>query len=211
MKNKEKLSLIYKILIVIVCTIGLIINIYVAPGKEMFLYFTILSNLACLIFYAVIVVLYFMKKLKKNNLYYIFKGMVTMSITLTFIVYQLFLSDSNDFYKEHYIANYFVHLITPLMIIFDYILFGEKGNLKKEYPIIWSSSLIAYSLFCFVYSMLGGRFLNGDKYPYFYMDVDKSGAIPVFINCMMIYFGFIGYGYLICYLDEKLKNRKVEK
>lgn len=208
--TKEKLSLIYKILIIIVCATGLFINIKIAPGKEMFLYFTILSNIACLIFYVVIVLLYLFKKLKKNKLYYIFKGMVTMAITLTFIVYQLFLSSNNDFYQTHVIANYFVHLFTPLLVIFDYVIFGEKGNLKKSYPLIWSGLLIAYTIMCQIYIGVGGTFLNGAKYPYFYMDVEKYGIIKVMISCLIIYICYISFGYLICYLDNIIGKDKTE-
>lgn len=208
---KEKISLFYKILIIIVCAIGIYINVKAAPVKEILLYFTILSNIACLIFYSIIVILYMLKKLKKNNLYYIFKGMVTMAITLTFVVYQLFLSSDNEFYQNNVIANYFVHLITPLMVMFDYVLFGEKGNLKKSYPLIWSSVLIIYTLFCEGYIISGGTFADGSKYPYFYMNVEKYGIIRVLLNCLTIYVCYLVYGYLICYLDNKIGKRKVKK
>ena len=208
---KEKISLIYKILIIIVCAMGIFINIRIAPGKEMFLYFTILSNIACLIFYIVIVLLYLFKKLKKNNLYYIFKGMVTMAITLTFVVYQLFLSSNNEFYQNHVIANYFVHLFTPLLVMCDYVIFGEKGNLKKSYPLIWSSLLVIYTLFCEIYMALGGTFIDGIKCPYFFMDIQQYGIIRVIINCLVIYVCYVLYGYLIYFLDNKIGNRKVKQ
>ena len=210
-KLKEKISLIYKVIIIIVCAIGLFINIKIAPGKEIFLYFTILSNIACLIFYTTVVTLYLMKKLKKNNLYYIFKGMVTMAITLTFIIFQLFLSENNTFYQLHPIANNFVHLFTPLLVIFDYIIFGEKGNLKKSYPLIWSGILIAYPVICYIYTFLGGTFADGSKYPYFYMDIGKYGIIRVAVNCLVIYVCYIAYGYLIYYLDNKIGKVKTKR
>ena len=55
--TKEKISLVYKISIIIVCFICLYLNIKATPGKEIFLYFTILSNIACLLFYVVTVIL----------------------------------------------------------------------------------------------------------------------------------------------------------
>lgn len=206
--TKEKISLVYKISIIIVCAIGLFINIKIAPGKEIFLYFTILSNIACLIFYTIVVTLYLMKKLKKNNLYYIFKGMVTMAITLTFVIFQFFLSENNTFYQLHPIANNFVHLFTPLLVMFDYIIFGEKGNLKKSYPIIWSGILIAYTIMCQIYIGVGGTFLNGAKYPYFYMDVEKYGIIKVMISYLIIYICYISFGYLIYFFDNKIGKDK---
>ena len=207
---KEKLSLIYKILIIIVCAIGLYINIKEAPGKEIFLYFTILSNIACLIFYVTALILYSLKKLKKNNLYYILKGTVTMAITLTFVVYQFFLSADNEFYQNHVIANYFVHLFTPLLVMSDYLIFGEKGNLKKSYPLIWSSILVVYTLFCELYMLLGGTFIDGSKCPYPFMDTGQYGIIGVLINGLVIYICYVAYGYLIYYLDNKLGKKSVK-
>jgi len=207
---KQKISLLYKILIIIICATGLYINIKIAPGKEMFLYFTILSNIACLFFYVTSLILYLLKKLKKNDLYYILKGTVTMAITLTFVVYQFFLSADNEFYQNHVIANYFVHLFTPLLVMSDYIIFGEKGNLKKSYPLIWSSILIVYTLFCEIYMSLGGTFIDGSKSPYPFMDARQYGTPRVIINCLIIFICYVIWGYLIYYLDNKFGKKKAK-
>lgn len=210
---KKKISLIYKILIVIMCGIGLYLNFDITSFKDNIIYFTIQSNLLCFIFYFVIVVLELTKKLKKNNFYYISKGMVTMAITITMAVYQLLISTNGGIpgYENHMLACNFAHLIVPLMIIFDYIVFGEKGNLKKEYPFIWSLVLVAYIIFDIIYVALGGTFLNGSKYPYFYMDIEKYGILGTFINCLIIYVFFVGYGFIVQALDNKLGHKNTSK
>lgn len=205
---KKKISLFYKILIVIISGIGLYLNFRMSSFKENIIYFTIQSNLLCFLFYLIIVILNFTKKLKKNNIYYIFKGMVTMAITITMFVYQLLISTNGGIegYENNMLACNFVHLIVPLMVIFDYIIFGEKGNLKKEYPFIWSLVLVAYVLFEVIYVALGGTFIGGTTYPYFYMNTAEYGLIGVCINCLMVYIFFVGYGFIVQVLDSKLSE-----
>lgn len=62
---KEKISLIYKILIVVVSGIGLYLNFKLYSFKTAILYFTNLSNILVFVFYLVGLILYFTKKLKK--------------------------------------------------------------------------------------------------------------------------------------------------
>lgn len=203
---KEKISLIYKILIVVVSGIGLYLNFKLYSFKTAILYFTNLSNILVFIFYLVGLILYFTKKLKKNDTYYIIKGMITMAITITMFVYQIILSGSMNAFVGHEVENAFVHLIVPFLVIFDYIIFGKKGNLKKNYPFIWSFILIVYQLFVIIYSLLGGKFMGSDV-PYPYMDISKNGIWTVILNCVLVYVFFVGYGTIVQTLDSKLGKK----
>ena len=133
-----------------------------------------------------------------------------MAITVTMFVYQILLSSSNGMgaFEGHMLECNLVHLVVPLLVILDYIVFSSKGNLKKEYPFIWSFILIAYQLFVVIYGLWGGTFMNGSKYPYFYMDVDKYGIMGVIGNCLIVYVFFVGYGSIVQMLDSKLKNKQ---
>lgn len=190
--------------------IGLYLNFKLLSFSKGIIYFTIQSNLLCFLFFIVIIVLEITGKLKKNKWYYIVKGMVTMAITITMFIYQVLLSSSDGVgaYTGHMIECNFVHLYVPLLVILDYILFGEKGHLKKEYPFYWSFILVAYLAFNIVYVALGGTFEGGTKYPYSYMNVDNLGLLRVLINCLMVYIFFIGYGTIVQRLDNKLGNMK---
>lgn len=203
---KEKISLIYKILIVVVSGIGLYLNFKLYSFKTAILYFTNLSNILVFIFYLVGLILYFTKKLKKNDAYYIIKGMITMAITITMFVYQIILSGSMNAFVGHEVENAFVHLIVPFLVIFDYIIFGKKGNLKKNYPFIWSFILIVYQLFVIIYSLWGGKFMGSDV-PYPYMDISKNGIWTVILNCVLVYVFFVGYGTIVQTLDNKLGKK----
>ncbi|MBE6157453.1 MAG: hypothetical protein E7160_01510 [Firmicutes bacterium] len=213
MSTRDNVMLIYRMIIVIVSGIGLYLNFKLETVRIGILYFTNISNLLCFLYFLGVVVATITHKLKKNDFYYLSKGMVTMSVTLTYFVYNLVLNNSGtvSIFDNHELETNIVHIVVPLLVIFDYVIFGTKGHLKKNYPYIWSSILIIYQLFITVYSSLGGRFLNGDKYPYFYMDVSKYGVRNVLISGLIILVFYIGYGSIIQTLDNKLAEVKEKR
>lgn len=202
---KSKLEWLYKLIIMITSCIGVCLNFNVFTVKGALIYYTVQSNLLCFVFYFVILILYILKKFKKNSMYYVVKGMVTMAMTITMVVYQLFLS-SNGAYAGHEFTSILVHLIVPLLTIFDYIIFGEKGNLKKTYPCIWTITLVFYLIFDIIYVCLGGKFNNLNNYPYFFLNIDKYGLGGVAINCLIIYIIFLIFGIVVQKFDQKLKE-----
>ena len=214
---KEKVAFIYRIAIVIIASIGLYLNFKFLTFRQGILYFTNLSNLMCLIYFIGLVIEMIVKKEKNlSSFHCITKGMVTMAITLTFFMYNFALrndSTSNVFIGHQLECN-LVHIVVPLMVMFDYAIFGEKGHLKKSYPFIWSSILIAYQIFVVIYVTYGGRFIGGLTYPYSYMDVNTLGITRVIINMLIIYVLFMLYGIIIQKLDNivgnKRKNKKIK-
>jgi len=205
---KNKLSLIYKLIIAILSGIGLYLNFQIFTIKGALIYYTVQSTLLCFVFYLLTVFLNLIGKLKYNNLYYILKGMVTLSLLITMVVYQLFLSNTNA-YDGNQMTSILVHLIIPLLVIFDYFIFGEKGNIKKSHPYMWSLTLVFYLIFFVIYALMGGKFNNQSSYPYFFLNVEEYGVMGVFINCMIIYTLFLVVGNSIQVLDQRLKNRKL--
>lgn len=203
---KNKLSLLYKILIVIVSGIGIYLNFKMASGLQVLFYFTIISNILCLGFYLIEVILELLGKIKRGRLFHILKGTVIMCITLTLAVYQFVLADKG-IYDGHMLECNFVHLFTPLLVIFDYIMFCEKGHIEKDFPITWSLSILIYGLICELYINFGGNFLGGSKYPYFFLDIEKYGISGVIGNLTFVYILFLLYGYLVYFIDKKLGKR----
>lgn len=205
---KQNIALIYRIIIIVVTSVALYLNFKLLTFKTGILYFTNFSNLLCLIYFTILVIMMILKKEKNDDLHYIVKGMVTMSITLTMFVYNFILSGDKGVFENHMLECNLVHIVVPLLVIFDYIIFGEKGNLKKSYPFIWTSVLFVYQIFIIIYMLLGGRFADGAKYPYFFMDVSKFGAFGVLTNSLIIIVVYIVFGKIIQIIDNKLSNRK---
>ena len=209
MKDKmAKISLLYKLLIVIVTGIGLYLNFKFITFQNGIVYFTIQSNLLCFMFYLVWVMLLVFHKQKPDDKYYMVKGLVTTSITLTMVIYNILLATGNiNAYDGHLIECIFVHYLVPLMIICDYFVFEEKGHVKYSYPLIWSIGLIFYGIFYIVYVTHGGDFVEGN-YAYSFLNVDKFGLIGVVANCLIIYMCFVLFGYIVLYFDNKKGRMK---
>lgn len=205
---KEKLSLLYKIIIIIACGFGIYLNFKAFTIGGAIIYYTVQSNVMCFIFYFVTIILKLTGKLKKNSNYYILKGMVTMAITVTMVVFQFVITDSGmTAYAGNELASIMAHIVVPLLVMSDYVIFGEKGNLKRNYPFIWSATLVFYIIFDFVYVALGGRFGDGSIYPYLYMNIEVNGLLKVIISCITIFILFIGYGTIIQTIDQKLGKK----
>ena len=207
---KEKISLLYKMLIVLVGGYALYINFKLLTFSQGILYFTNISNLLCFIYFLVLVILKIAKKDKDSDAHYIIKGAVTMSIALTMFVYNAILSSnaSMSVFDGHQLETSLVHIVVPLLVIFDYIIFGKKGHLKKHYPLIWSTVLIAYMIFIYSYIGFGGVFIDNAKYPYPFMDVSNNGFIGVVGIICIIIFVYLGFGYVVQTIDNKLSKRK---
>ena len=204
---KKHIELIYKILIVIITGIGLYLNFDLFSFDGGIIYFTIQSSLLCFLFYLITVILIISNKLKKNNFYYIFKGVATMAITITMFVYQFLLAPNGvELYEHHFFTSEIVHLAIPILIILDYFLFAEKGNIKKTYPLYWCSPLFVYLVFVIIYSLCGGTF-NGERVPYFFLDIKEIGFLKVLIYCFMITIFYIGCGHLAFIIDNKLSKK----
>ncbi|MBP3765923.1 MAG: Pr6Pr family membrane protein [Bacilli bacterium] len=212
---KEKLSIIYKILIVIVSGIGLYLNFKLVGIQHSVIYFTILSNLYCFLFYLITLLLKLKNKLKKADIYYFVKGSMVMSLTITMIMFQLFLANSNEIksISNSLLETGIVHILVPTLVIYDYIFFGEKGKAKIKFAFEWSLILILYLVFWFIYTSLGGLFINGTIYPYFYMNIEELGIKSVIVNNVLIYISFILLGILIIFVDKLIArdNEKIER
>lgn len=207
---KKYIELIYKILIVIITGIGLYLNFDLFSFDGGIVYFTIQSSLLCFIFYLVTVILMMTNKLNKNSFYYLFKGIATIAITITMFVYQFLIAPNGiELYEHHFIACEIVHLLIPILVIFDYFFFAEKGNIKKSYSLYWCTPLFIYLIFVIIYSLCGGTF-NGENVPYFFLDIKKLGFLKVLIYCFIITIFYISCGYLAFIIDSRLgkKNKK---
>lgn len=201
--QKKKIALAYRIIIIVITAIALFLNFKLLTFKTGILYFTNISNLLCLIYFIILVILMILNKEKNDKWHYIIKGMITMSITLTMFVYNFILVGEKGVFENHMLECNLVHVVVPLLVIFDYIIFGEKGHLKKSYPFIWTGILFLYQIFITIYTMLGGTFANGARYPYFYMDVARYGIIGVVINTLIVLLLYIIYGVLVQIIDNK--------
>ena len=129
------------------------------------------------------------------------KGTITMSITVTFLIYHFLLSGGYD-NRADIIRSTILHYIVPIMTIADYILFDQKGIYKNIDPILWLIIPLIYFLFIFIRAKLGGELSNGSYYPYFFIDINKYGIKTVLKNALFITIAFTILGYIELFIDR---------
>ena len=172
---------------------------------ELFSYFTIQSNVICLIMMA--------WKLKKEPPA-LFRGLAVVCISLTFLVYNFMLRPA-DFTIANMgnlknISNLFAHYMVPAFVWIDYLLYTPKGGMKWYYPLIWLCYPLLYLAYIMlVYKPIGGTFIvEGEvcKVPYFFLDTEILGIGGVTLWCLAIAAVILLLSYLILLLDKLLSH-----
>lgn len=197
---KNKYNIFFKILIVIISFIGILFHFIEFRDLKILLYYTLLSNLFVLIFYAVTIII----DIKKNDKYHLTKGLMLLSITCTMMIYYFTLSSNENIYVGHTFLCSLVHIIVPLLVILDCLFFEDKRKLKYKYVFYWIIPLFMYFIFILIFASLGGTFFNGQGYPYDFLNVSKYGLMGCTIKCIAILIFYILLSLGIIYIDKKL-------
>ena len=210
--TNNNISIIYKVIIIIIGSCAVLHGFFYDNFKldiETAYYFTYQSNMLVIVYF-ILDIINIVKK--KGTFYPRFKGAVTMSITITFLIYHFLLSPTADKYEGlGYIRNIIVHYIIPIMTIFDYIIFDKKGIYKMIDPLLWLIIPFVYFSFVLIRAKIGNPFSNGSYYPYFLVDIDKYGLKTVLRNVffLTLFFAFLGYTeYFIDRFFNKVFSKK---
>lgn len=204
---------IFNILMIILSGFGVVINILLFKDLRGLLYFTIISNAVIFLWYLVTYILKLTKKLKKNDTYYMFKGLALISIICTMLVYNIFIGDSSIVYAGHPFECNMVHLIVPSLTLIEWLLFEDKGNLKYKHIFLWAGCLLTYTIFIYVLHGFGVTFLNNDMYPYEFQNIEKHGMLRVVLLNVVIGVSYIALSGMLVFLDNNIKgiNKKRKK
>ncbi|MCL2002469.1 MAG: Pr6Pr family membrane protein [Oscillospiraceae bacterium] len=149
-------------------------------------------------------------------------GMVcAVNVFLTFVVFWALLVPQG-ITSEYLLSfeNLAVHAVTPLLCLFDYILFAPAGRLKYRdvyyvclFPLLYVVFTSAAGLAGYVYryeGVLSGPFSSHIdivpiRFPYFFLDFDKLGmAVFVYIGGIMVFFLLLGHG--IYFIDRNIRK-----
>ena len=217
--KERKISTIYKLLVALSLLTGILLNVMNTTSVTAILsYYTLQSNIICFAMFVGIIVAIFLKKdYRSNNIYYLLKGAVIIAILVTAIIYQISLMP-NNFNMEvantnntaKYWANEFVHKISPVLVLMDYILFDDKGNFKYYYPVIWLFIPLNYVIYVYTYSTQGGRFygVGGSKqFAYIFLDYNQIGYIGVMKSIIIIAILILLMSYFLVFLDRRQKRK----
>lgn len=186
------------------------------PTWSAFLYYTVLSNVLCLV-WMLWSAIRALRDATEDGWHGVstpsarFAGAVMMAITVTMLIYLVVLVPSlyvqPGTYEPFTLTDNLVHIVTPLLVIGDWLLFVPKGALRRFDPLLWAIIPLAYLAFAFTYSALGGRFGGGTRYPYPFMNVDTLGigGVALWIAGLTVTLVAVGYGFYA--LDRWLGTR----
>ncbi len=200
--------------LVIVVGIARISGLWTAtPTWSSFLYYTVLSNVLCLAWIALSAVVT-VRDAQRDG----WTGVSTPSarwaaavmeaITVTMLIYLFVLAPAlftqPGSYQPFTLTDNLVHIVTPMLVIIDWLLFVPKGRLRAHDPLLWALIPYAYLVFAFSYSALGGRFAGGTTAPYPFMDVAKNGVGGVAVWIAGLTVALVAVGYLFVGADRLL-------
>ena len=212
---------IYRLLFLFLCEAGILLQ-YAAVSQSgnaamLSCYYTVLSNILCFVYFAVLVVA---QRKKENPLV---KGSVTMCIAVTGIVYHFLLDgmmEANAASVSPVLdaGNFLVHTVVPVMVVLDYFLFFPKGQYKSLHPIAWMVLPYLYFGFIWLRAEISDSLFSGfggakSRYPYPFLAVDLYGWDKVLLIVLGITVAFLALGYIAYVLDRLLgknfhKSRK---
>lgn len=140
-------------------------------------------------------------------------GAVMMAITVTMCVYLFVLVPSSFVQGSNYVpfslTDNLIHIITPCLLILDWVLFVPKGAFRAADPLRWALIPLAYLVFALIFGGLGGEFAPGQTYPYPFLDVATLGAAGVAAWVAGLTVALIGVGYLFVAIDRLAAGRAV--
>ena len=186
MRNKFALT------IVLASTLGIIFTLTntvflvedtnrIVNGLELFKYFTLQSNLIVALYF----LLYLISNFKENKVFKKMFGGVVIYISVTFIVFLIFLEpiySPKGFALAGSILN---HYVTPIFVLgflyhfkSDYSFEIKEAKLWVVYPIIYLGFLLTY-----------GLLTNDYLYPFFHVtEVGVIGVIIALIGITLLFF-----------------------
>lgn len=211
---KQRFELIYRITFIIICATGIFIHFDLNDRNinvHEFSFFTLWSNIFCLVFMIVLLIKHFTGKDTRSKVLIYFKGMALSSITCTFLVYH---------FSEHkIIASYdtmtsfgipvesiLAHYVVPSMFMLDWLIFQPKGLYKWSNIITWLAFPLVYILCFFTRCQCNSaeEFIDVPKYPYFFLNYECIGYGKCFLYILVLVGIFLAVNTIIVFTDKFL-------
>jgi hypothetical protein len=207
-------SIIYKLIAASLVTYGIIINLIGATSiLELMSYFTMVSNLMVVVVLLLSSLVLFKLIKIDDQLLRKIKGATIVATILMMFVYNFvlipYMRVNIPTYQIYSLKDIFIHFLSPIIILADYIIFDEKGLLEYRDGFSFIYYLLIYAAYVIVYDLLGGRFIiSGVEsiYPYFFLNIEQQGIWLTLFISLMIALVFIGFGLILVFVDHLLKR-----
>jgi len=165
-----------------------------------FTYFTILTNILAAVTYTTVWInptAGWLKKFVTPSRI----SAVTVYMTVVGIIYNTILRNLRPIYGAELIVDEFLHVILPLSILFFWIFFVRKSELKWKMALTWLSYPLGYILLVMLVGALTGF------YPYPFADAGKLGYPRALTNGFWVLTGFLVLSLLLIGLG-RIKTKK---
>jgi len=216
--NTELSALLFRIILFTGAAIGLVLNMADLGTWTALVYFTNQSNLLVMALTAHLIHGHLMsgkKKTRTSRLFTEVRGTLLVAISMTFIIFHFLLRpvllETGYEHVVYSLQSHLLHYLVPLMFIFDWLLFDQKGRFRLESPFLWTIYPLLYFLFAVIRAQLGGPLPRSDShYPYFFMDFNLFGHY-VFIMIALILVGLCVYGYMLVFVDRSMDKTSLDR
>ena len=204
----KRYSVANKVLIAFFAFTGITLQTGVLAGNfnlGIFRMFTNISNLVCGTYFilAAAVIAFDKRRSGGSSPFPLFKGICTMSITLTGIVAAAVIASEYDAHTPSGIATVLLHIVTPTLIMADWLIFDTKGRWTVSAPVLWLAAPCAY----FIYIMISAQHMDKGaslRFPYPFLDYEQLGIPLLIIVIAVISIFYVGIGYLCFLIDRKM-------
>ena len=221
--TRKRISCLLKLTVVFSAFIGILLSAYAGRrafmgGSRVFMYFTIQSNLAAA---AVCLVGLFLVMRGKaiSNTWFVLKFVVTVSITLTGVVYTFVLAPT-FWAKAWSLPNTLTHLVVPLASVADFFTLSTSFEIRKKNVFLVTIPPLLYVIYAGIGYAREWEFADGIHYPYFFLNWGSSAGafgftdqLP-YMGCawwiLLLLLFLIGVGYLYLFIADMIRKRHLQ-
>ena len=218
--NNKTVSIIWKGILLAFCTWGLLDGSGILAGHYTSAFphmFTNISNLFAWLYFACALV-WLLLPGERGTFAPVLKYTATVSLLVTMLIAHFMLFDAMLQDGKLVMHLVVLHYIVPLMTLFDWLLFDEKGKMPVWGPFAWLSLVLGYLAFVMVavggfgIYMGGGTTADETMYPYTFLDPGISGVGGVVMFCLGMLAAFIALGFALYGIDYLMgKGERHEK
>lgn len=200
-RNSEAHSRLFAAAIALIAATGLIVQFAAELERSgsfganlwaLVRFFTILANLLVAIVFGRIAL-----RARAPEQPWLLAGTV-FSIMLVGVIYIFLLHGLLELNGGARLANFLLHIVTPILAPLYWMAFARKGALRYRDPLVWAIFPGAYV----VYALARGAF--DGRYAYPFIDVGQIGWVQAGVNCLLIGTGFLAAGCAFVWLDHRL-------
>ena len=215
------IAIVFRTIGIAFCILGIISVTFITGSfsGSVFLYYTVMSNIAVMLF-LIVALGNTIHDLVKHGIhgetsrFPLLSFIVTVDITLTMMVYWCILAPTSfsmggtSFLLSY--QNIVVHTVVPIFMILEFLLFTKRRALKKrEAPLVLIFPY-AYLIMAIILGVTGEFFVSvtgvAERFPYDFLDVYVHGWL-VLVYVAGISFGMMAFAFGY-YLIDRFASRK---